>query len=598
MGIVFEVLFCYNFVSKQLKTDAMKRNLLLAMTFTIAMICGAQTPWNGTVAETYNGGDGTPENPFQIATAEQLALLAQQTNNGTGGDVNYMLTNDIVLNDGDSLLWTPIGNIGVFSGVFDGNGHIISGLYENGNKISGLFASTENAIIKNTILENATVLEYEQAYVYSAIGGILVGKAKNTNILDCSVDGLIEIFSAKPSGGLVGQFETDINDTVFIKNCVNYAMVTENECTGGIAGKTNSSNSNLVIDNCVNHGSINGWSFSGGMIGMVGNGAFIIKNCDNYGEIVSEGTAGGMAGQGGLNCSITNCFNHESGSVTGGMNTGGIIGTAITTVMSCCGNAALLTGINDDEIMVGGISGADGTIYNCFNRGDLTAVFTDDNPLLIQMGGISSTPPTDGYVRNVYNAGTIIKPTNTNIQSKWYGYIVPALFSDTLIKNCYWTGEEYLITEHVYNLTTNNWVLLPNSTRFSPGATASSWLLKAQQYGTYDLIEALNAGAMGQCVWVEDTEGINEGLPIPRSSHYVEVEEQQTDGLLVYPNPTDGNITITSANGTDYRISNLLGQTVQSGRFDGAYQQVDVSSLPGGIYFITVGGTTTKFMKR
>lgn len=576
----------------------MKRNLLLAMTFTIAMICGAQTPWNGTVAETYNGGDGTPENPFQIATAEQLALLAQQTNNGTGGDVNYMLTNDIVLNDGDSLLWTPIGNIGVFSGVFDGNGHIISGLYENGNKISGLFASTENAIIKNTILENATVLEYEQAYVYSAIGGILVGKAKNTNILDCSVDGLIEIFSAKPSGGLVGQFETDINDTVFIKNCVNYAMVTENECTGGIAGKTNSSNSNLVIDNCVNHGSINGWSFSGGMIGMVGNGAFIIKNCDNYGEIVSEGTAGGMAGQGGLNCSITNCFNHESGSVTGGMNTGGIIGTAITTVMSCCGNAALLTGINDDEIMVGGISGADGTIYNCFNRGDLTAVFTDDNPLLIQMGGISSTPPTDGYVRNVYNAGTIIKPTNTNIQSKWYGYIVPALFSDTLIKNCYWTGEEYLITEHVYNLTTNNWVLLPNSTRFSPGATASSWLLKAQQYGTYDLIEALNAGAMGQCVWVEDTEGINEGLPIPRSSHYVEVEEQQTDGLLVYPNPTDGNITITSANGTDYRISNLLGQTVQSGRFDGAYQQVDVSSLPGGIYFITVGGTTTKFMKR
>ena len=115
----------------------MKRNLLLAMMITIAMLCGAQTPWNGTVAESYADGDGTPENPYQIATAEQLALLAQQTNNGTGGDVNYMLTNDIVLNDGDSLLWTPIGNTGVFTGVFDGNGHIISGLYENGNKISG-----------------------------------------------------------------------------------------------------------------------------------------------------------------------------------------------------------------------------------------------------------------------------------------------------------------------------------------------------------------------------------------------------------------------------------------------------------------------------
>lgn len=586
----------------------MKRILLFATMLSIAMFCGAQTPWKGTVAETYNGGDGTPENPFQIATAEQLALLAQQTNNGTGGDVNYILTNDIVLNDGDSLLWTPIGNTGVFTGVFDGNNYIISGLYENGNKISGLFASTENATIKNTILENATVLEYEQAFVYSAIGGILIGQAKNTNILDCSVNGMIEIFSAKSSGGMVGQFEVDVNDsdTVFIKNCVNYAMVTENESTGGMAGKTITDNGNLVIDNCVNHAHINGWTFSGGMIGMVGNGAFVIKNCDNYGEIISEGTAGGMVGQGGLSCSITNCFNHESGKITGGMNTGGIIGTAITTAMSCCGNAALITGINDDEIMVGGISGADGTIYNCFNRGDLTAVFTGGNPLLIQMGGISSTPPTDGYVRNVYNAGTIIKPTNTDIQSKWYGYIVPALFSDTLIKNCYWTGEETLITEHVYNVTTNNWVLLPYSTRFRPGATASSWLLKAQQYGTYDLLEALNAGAMDECVWMEDTEGINGGLPIPRPTHYVEVEEQHIAGLLVYPNPTDGNITITSANGTEltslratpFRIFNMLGQTVQSGQFNGEYLQVDVSSLPGGIYFITVGGVTTKFMKR
>lgn len=62
----------------------MKRNLLLAMMLTFAMLCGAQTPWDGTVAESYAGGDGTAENPFQIATAEQLAYLAQQTNNGTG----------------------------------------------------------------------------------------------------------------------------------------------------------------------------------------------------------------------------------------------------------------------------------------------------------------------------------------------------------------------------------------------------------------------------------------------------------------------------------------------------------------------------------
>jgi hypothetical protein len=603
VAIAFSCDFCYNFVSKQLKTDSMKRNLLLAMMLTIALICGAQTPWNGTVADAYNGGDGTPENPYQIATAEQLALLAQQTNSGTGGNVNYMLTNDIVLNDGDSLLWTPIGNICPFTGVFDGNDHVISGLYENGNKNSGLFASTENATIQNTILENATVLEYEQAFVYTAIGGILIGQAKNTNIWDCSVDGLIEIFSAKPSGGLVGQCQVDVNvnDTVFIKNCVNNATVIENECTGGIAGKTIVNNGNLVIDNCANHGSINGWTFAGG---MVGDGDFIIKNCDNYGEIVSEGTAGGLAGQGGQSCLITNCFNHESGKITGGMNTGGIIGTAITTVMSCCGNAALLTGINEDEIMIGGISGADGTIYNCFNRGDLKAVFTSGNPLLVQMGGITSTPINDEYVKNVYNAGAVIRPSNTNIQSKWFGYIVPAIINDTMIKNCYWTGEETLITEHVYNLTTNHWILLPNSTRFHQGATATSWLLKAQQYGTYDLIEALNAGAMGQCVWEEDVEGVNGGFPIPRPFHYMDVQEQYEAELVVYPNPTNDILTVETVctpsprGQTEYRITNLLGQTLQMGSFIAENQQIDVSSFPGGIYFITVGSTTTKFIKR
>lgn len=566
----------------------MKKQLLLTVIFALAMMCGAQTPWNGTVADAYDRGDGTVENPYQIATAEQLAFLAQQTNNGTGSNAYYLLTNDIILNDGDSLLWTPIGNIGAFSGVFDGNNHIISGLYENGNKISGLFASTENATIKNTVLEKATVLEYEQVLVYTAIGGILVGKAKNTNILDCSVDGIIEIFSAKPSGGLVGQCEVFINDTVFIKNCVNYAVVSENECTGGITGKTIVNNGNLVIDNCVNHGSINGWTFAGGMVGMVGDGAFIIKNCDNFGEIVSEGTAGGMAGQGGLNCSITNCFNHESGTVTGGMNTGGIIGTAITTVMSCCGNAALLTGINDDEIMVGGISGADGTIYNCFNRGDLTAVFTSENPLLIQMGGISSTPPTDGHVRNVYNAGGVIRPTNIIIPNKWFGYIVPVIINDTLIKNCYWTGEETLITEHVYNATTNSWVVLPYSTRFRQGSTATSFLLKAPQYGTYDFIEALNAGAMGECVWVEDTEGVNGGYPIPRPLGYESVEEIQDDNIALataFPNPGCNNLNIkTDLQNTEIMVFDVFGRMIYNQEITDNITPINTTSWPSGTY--------------
>lgn len=571
----------------------MKTRFLFLVFLFSALMCGAQTPWNGTIAEAYDGGDGTPENPYQIATAEQLALLAQQTNNGTGGDAYYILTNDIILNDGDSLLWTPIGNVGAFTGVFDGNNYTISGLYENGQKISGLFALTENATLRNIVLENATVLEYEQAFVYTAIGGILVGIAKNTNILNCSVNGMIEIFSAVSSGGLVGRCEidTEVNDTVLIKNCVNEARVTENECTGGIVGKTVVNNGNLVIDNCVNKGYINGWTFSGG---MVGNGDFIIKNCNNFGEIISEGTAGGMAGQGGLSCSIVYCFNHESGKVTGGMNTGGIIGTAIKTVMSCCGNAALITGIDDDEIMVGGISGADGTIYNCYNRGDITAIYTTEDPLLIQMGGISSTPPSDELIRNVYNAGTIIKPSNPDIPSAWYGHIVPAIFSDTLINNCYWFGNES-ITTYVYNLDIHNWVHLPESCAFNYGNCAWAFVLDEEQYGTLDLVEALNAGAMGQCVWEEDTEGINGGFPIPRPKTYDVVAENVVENPFnVYPNPANDMLFVDMKG--EYRIINLMGQTVMTGGNNDAIQQIDVSGLSNGLYFISINGSTMKFI--
>ena len=38
----------------------------------------APAVWDGTAAVEYAGGDGTQANPYQIATAEQLALLGKQ----------------------------------------------------------------------------------------------------------------------------------------------------------------------------------------------------------------------------------------------------------------------------------------------------------------------------------------------------------------------------------------------------------------------------------------------------------------------------------------------------------------------------------------
>ena len=71
-------------------------------------------------------------------------------------------------------------------------------------------------------------------------------------------------------------------------------------------------------------------------------------------------------------------------------------------------------------------------------------------------------------------------------------------------------------------------------------------------------------------------------------------EPAMAEGFKVYPNPTDGVITISSAKGTEYRITNLMGQTLMTGQINGENQQIDVSTLPQGMYFITIAGETQK----
>ena len=127
--------------------------------------------WDGSVATSFAGGDGTKSNPYQIATASQLAYLAQQVNLGSAYSENYfVLCNDIDLND---IEWTPIGNgIHAFMGNFDGKGYTIENLkisqsihytyeYPTGREASycdsGLFATVQDVSIQNLVIDGATI---------------------------------------------------------------------------------------------------------------------------------------------------------------------------------------------------------------------------------------------------------------------------------------------------------------------------------------------------------------------------------------------------------------------------------------------------------
>ena len=75
-------------------------------------------------------------------------------------------------------------------------------------------------------------------------------------------------------------------------------------------------------------------------------------------------------------------------------------------------------------------------------------------------------------------------------------------------------------------------------------------------------------------------------------------EYTAANGFKVYPNPTTDVLTVDIVDKATYSISNVMGQTVMSGNINGENQQINVSALPNGLYFIRVNSVTRKFIKQ
>ena len=78
-----------------------------------------------------------------------------------------------------------------------------------------------------------------------------------------------------------------------------------------------------------------------------------------------------------------------------------------------------------------------------------------------------------------------------------------------------------------------------------------------------------------------------------------EVDESLTEEFKVYPNPVDDMITVETPSLAlqCYEITNIMGQTLMTGRIDNEKQQINVSGIPAGMYFLRINGTTVKFVK-
>ncbi len=323
-----------------------------------------------TTTVSFDGGDGSADNPYLISKAEQLLFLQEHYNEDAYKGKNFRLTAHINL-AGANLC---IGKDAAFTGTFDGNGYTVAdftsfGAAENSNAIVGMFGSVNDATIKNLKIVKATVGDGK-----SLTAGGVAGYAVSSMVTGCSMSSDSVVKGKQNVGGIVGQAEKTT-----IQNCINAAEVCDlsasgvgNVIAGGILGYSTNSQGGNTIDTCINRGNIaiqpvaGSILSSGGVIGYVTKGD-TIQNCFSSGAVTGKTgtanriTAAGIAGRvRGTSsktptCTIENCYNLSTDiSVSGSNKNAGLI---VGYVNSEC---PILT--NNASVAMEGVGISNGTI--------------------------------------------------------------------------------------------------------------------------------------------------------------------------------------------------------------------------------------------
>ena len=361
----------------------------MIVTFLPAQAIAVDAQSTGTTSNTQDWSGYT-----SISTKEELNAIR----NDLAG--KYYLTANIVFTEedfaeggafyNDGAGWIPVGSdfLNSFTGIFDGNGHYISGLQVNNTNsaLSGLFGCCKGTI-QNLGLVDANIY-VETTGSQNAIAGTITGILHKGTITNCYSSGTVLAYRngnsySAMAGGIVGQSYTSS-----ISECFNQASVsaaddktTQAQYVGGIAGHAVS---NSVIESCYNTGNVTAdgyYGFAGGIAGSTDS--ITISNCYNTGAVTSvcgdtdkAANAGGIAA--GFSGTISNCYN------TGSIKAEGV-----------------------EYANAGGIASfLSGTIEHTYNLGNVTVNDVTYTPYMgAIVGEISSGEIVDCYYLNNLNAG-------------------------------------------------------------------------------------------------------------------------------------------------------------------------------------------------
>ena len=373
---------------------------LAASLVPVSVFADGTEVWDGSVAESFAGGKGTKDDPYQIANGSQLAYFAKRVNAEEYGekyaDTYFELTEDIDLGGKE---WTPVGEtvadliMGgheyfVFSGNFDGNGYTIKNLTIGtetspySGDVCGLFGATSGTI-EDVVLENVSINyvggNHSSGYGFR-MGGALVGYSMG-DIVNCTVIGL------------------DM--------------------------KAGSDGSYVALNSI------------GGLVGIQDGGTTVSHSrvSGKIEESTKKGNVGGFVGTLAKGSSAKYCGADVSVEVTGngrGIAVGGFVGigngvTTDETLIENCYATGNITGAEYAGGFVGNISGLN--ISNCYAKGDVSNCFVGASFL----GTDAASYNYYGTVKNCYATGLV-----SDISSSAYAFAMQDTMNRSTIQNCYY----------------------------------------------------------------------------------------------------------------------------------------------------------------
>lgn len=401
----------------------------------------------------------------KIRLADDASGSGEDDSGDTSGDDTEAAA-EIDLSEKEWIL--PVGTEEhPFSGSFDGQGGRIDGLtIDTEETYQAFFGFLQDADISDvTVSGNVVSSEDCAAILAASVSG-------NTCVIGVTTEGSLQADSY--AGGMIA--ELDGEGTVLLADVKNIAVISGTSYLGGVIGRTaTGSDISITLEGAENEGNVTTTSYyAGGIIGYANYGSISFRDCKNSGDISSSRYAGGIGGTctklapgvhsgnensgtvqssgtyaGGLfsqltflennteeNAATVLCDSGNTGSVSGGNYTAGLIGNLTTSTVyeGFCRlyNAGTITGSGN---YVGGIVGNISTAVtftDCYNTGDVSAA--------TRAGGIVHSGATAAgrvKLKNCFNSGDIQGSTAANtgvlLCSSNRNYI-----GDTDLENCYY----------------------------------------------------------------------------------------------------------------------------------------------------------------